>query len=210
MSWRGLVAVVALLAAGIVGGFATAELLQSSPITTGAPKPVVAKGPSIPIDPPAPLRPDPPQAPMGTDLPLRDVSVGTDNYNFVFSAPRGWSRLETSSNEVKYKKTGNPTNTYVLRVEQVISQHETIPDILAARIEDLKSDEDDYQEMVRAYDRLEFSYVHDGYRRFGIIYWLDLNKTDQAEVEIALTGREVDLAGMRDLMPKIIERLRAG
>lgn len=210
MSWRGLVAVVALLAAGIVGGFATAALLQSTPATTGAPKPVAAASPSFPVDPPAPLREDPPQEAMGVDLPLREVSVGTDNYRFVFPAPRGWSRLETSSNEVKYKKAQNPNNTYILRVEQVVSQHEQIPDILASRIDDLKRDEDDYDELRRTYDSLEFSYVHDGYRRFGLLTWLDITRSGQAEAEIALTGREVDLPGMRDLMAKVIRGIHAG
>jgi hypothetical protein len=209
MSWRGLVAVVALLAAGIVGGYAAAAYLQSSPVKTGAPEPVTAASPSVPVDPPAPLREDPTEAPMAADLPLREVSVGTDNYRFVFPAPRGWSRLETSSNEVKYKLAGNPSNTFVLRVEQVVSQHEQIPDILAARIDDLRRDEQQVEVQVRTYDSLEFSYVHDGYRRFGLITWLDITRSGQAEAEIALTGREVDLPGMRELMPKIIRGIRS-
>lgn len=210
MSWRGLVAVVALLAASIVGGYAAAAYLQSSPVTTGAPEPVTAASPRFPVDPPAPLREDPPQAPMETSLPLRQVSIGTDSYKFVFPAPRGWSRLETSSNEVKYKKVQNPNNTFLLRVEQVVSQHEQIPDILASRIDDLKRDEEDYKEIRRTYDTLEFSYVHDGYRRFGIITWLDVNGTDQAEAEIAVTGREVDVPGMRELIAKVIRGIHAG
>jgi hypothetical protein len=209
MSWRGLVAVVALLAAGIVGGYAAAAYLQSSPARTGAPEPVTAASPSVPVDPPAPLREDPTEAPMATDLPLREVSVGTDNYRFVFPAPRGWSRLETSSNEVKYKLAGNPSNTFVLRVEQVVSQHEQIPDILAARIDDLRRDEQQVEVQLRTYDSLEFSYVHDGYRRYGLITWLDITRSGQAEAEIALTGREVDLPGMRELMPKIIRGIRS-
>ncbi|WP_310526151.1 hypothetical protein [Nocardioides sp.] len=210
MSWRGLVAVVALLAAGIVGGFAAAAFLQPSPATSGAPRPVAAASPSVPVDPPAPLRDDPPQEAMQSDLPLHDVSVGTDTYKFVFPAPRGWSRLETSSNEVKYKLADSPNNTYILRVEQVVSQHEQIPNILASRIDDLRRDEQQVDILLRTYDSLEFSYVHDGYRRFGLITWLDLTRSGQAEAEIALTGREVDVPGMRDLMAKVIRGIRTG
>ena len=65
---------------------------------------------------------------------MREVSVGTRHRRFVFPAPRGWSRLGTLSNEVKYKVAGNPTNTYILRVEQVTSDHETIPDMVEDRI----------------------------------------------------------------------------
>lgn len=193
-----------VLAVGIVGGFALAAELRSPPVTTGAPEPVVATGPSFPIDPPTPLRDDPPQAAMGTMLPLREVSVGTDNYKFVFPAPRGWSRLETSSNEVKYKLAGNPTNTFILRVEQVVSQHEQIPDILAARIDDLNRDEEQVNITNRTYDTIEFDYVHDGYRRYGIITWMDVTSSGQAEAEIAFAGRKVDVPGMRDLRDAIV------
>ncbi len=201
---------MALLAAGIVGGFAAAAFLQPSPATSGAPRPVAAASPSVPVDPPAPLRDDPPQEAMQSDLPLHDVSVGTDTYKFVFPAPRGWSRLETSSNEVKYKLADSPNNTYILRVEQVVSQHEQIPNILASRIDDLRRDEQQVDILLRTYDSLEFSYVHDGYRRFGLITWLDLTRSGQAEAEIALTGREVDVPGMRDLMAKVIRGIRTG
>ncbi|PUA81402.1 hypothetical protein [Nocardioides currus] len=204
MGWRGLGAVAALLAASVVVGFALAAALQSSPVTTGAPEPVVAVNPRFPVDPPTQLRDDPPQPALGRNLPLREVAVGTDNYKFVFLAPRGWSRLETSSNEVKYKKAQNPSNTYILRVEQVVSQHEQIPDILASRIVDLRRDEEQVKVIRRTYDTLEFSYVHDGYRRFSIITWLDVTRSGQAEAEIAVTGREVDVPGMRDLIDDVI------
>ena len=210
MSWRGLVAVVALLAAGIVGGYATAAYVQSSPVTTGAPEPVTAASPSVPVDPPAPLREDPPQEPMETDLPLREVSVGTDNYKFVFPAPRGWSRLETTSNEVKYKLAGNPSNTYVLRMEQVTSQHEQIPDMVEERVKDLRRDEEQVRIRYRTHDQLEVSYVHDSYRRFALYTWIDVTRSGQAEAEIAVTGRQKDMTGMRELMTVVIRGLDAG
>ncbi|UUZ61317.1 hypothetical protein [Nocardioides sp. B-3] len=212
MSWRGLVAVVTLLAAGIVGGFAIAEVLQSSPVTSGAPRPVTAESPSFPSNPREPLEADPPQEALRSNLPLRDVSVGTDNYKFVFPAPRGWSRLETSSNEVKYKKAGNPTNTYIMRVEQVVSQHEKIPDMVQERVDDLRRDEDRVRIPLgaRTYDALEVSYVHDGYRRFALYTGSTSPVPTRAEAEIAVTGREVDLPGMRDLMTKIIRGIREG
>ena len=208
MSWRGLVAVVALLTAGIAGGFATAAWLQSSPVTTGAPEPVTASDPSFP--PPTSVKRDLPHPALETGLAMREVSLGTDNYKFVFPAPRGWSRLETSSNEVKYKLTGNPSNTYVLRVEQVISQHEQIPDMVQERVGDLRRDEEQVRVLYRTHDQLEVSYVHDDYRRFALYTWLDVTRSGQAEAEIAVTGRKKDMAGMRELMVKVIRGLDAG
>lgn len=204
MSWRGLVAVVTLLAAGIAGGFVMADQLRSTPATSGAPEPVVASDPSIPVDPSATLRDDPPQPPLGSDLPMRDVSVGTDAYKFIFPAPRGWTRIDTVSNEVKYKMANYPTNTYLLRVEQVTSDHETIPDSVASRIEDLERDEQQVNITKRTYDTIEFNYVHDGYKRYGIITWKDLTGSQQAEAEVALTGRSVDVPGMEDLWAKLV------
>lgn len=210
MSWRGLVAVVALLAAGIVGGFATAELLQSSPITTGAPQPVAAGSPSFPSNPRQPLEPDPPQEPLQTNLPMRDVSLGSGGDRIVFKAPRGWSRLGQLSNEVKYKKPNNPNYTYVMRVEQVTSDHEQIPFMIEDRIADLRRDETQVKVLYRTHDQLEVSFVHENYKRFALYTWKDVRQSGQAEVEIAITGRSVDVQGMRDLMVKVHSRMGAG
>lgn len=210
MSWRGLVALVALLAAGIVGGFAIAEVLQPSPVTTGAPEPVVAESPSFPSNPRLPLEPDPPQARLEPNVPLRQVSLGSGGDRIVFPAPRGWSRLGLLSNEVKYKLTGNPNYTYVMRVEQVTSDHETILDMIADRIADLRRDEEQVKVLYRTTDQLEVSYVHENYRRFALYTWLDLTHSGQAEVEIAITGRSVDVPGMRDLMVKVYRGMELG
>lgn len=210
MSWRGLVAVVALLAAGIVGGFATAELLQPSPITSGAPEPVVAESPSFPSNPRPRLQPDPPQAPLEPNVPLRQVSLGSEIDRVVFPAPRGWSRIGQLSNEVKYKLPNNPNYTYVLRVEQVTSDHETTAFMVEDRIADLRRDEEQVKVLYRAIDQLDVSYVHDGYRRFAVYAWKDVRQSGQAEVEIAITGRKADVQGMRDLLLKVAYGMRAG
>ena len=210
MSWRGLVALVALLAAGIVGGFATAELLQTPPVTTGAPQPVTAESPSFPSNPRQRLEPDPPQPPLQPNLPMRDVSLGSGGDRIVFKAPRGWSRLGQLSNEVKYKLPNNPNYTYVMRVEQVTSDHEQIPFMVEDRIADLRRDETQVKVLYRTYDQLEVSYVHENYRRFALYTWKDVRQSGQAEVEIAVTGRSVDDLGMRDLMARVVYWIDAG
>lgn len=201
---------VALLAAGIVGGFVTAGQLQSSPSTSGAPEPVAAQDPEFPIDPTLPVEDDPPQPALKLDLPMRMVSVGSRPDRVVFPAPRGWSRQGQLSNEVKYKQPGIPTNTYVLRVEQVTSDREQIQDMVKQRLADLRRDETQVKRRFYSYDQLEVSYVHDNYRRFALYTWIDVTRSGQAEVEIAVTGREKDLPGMRDLMNKVIRGLETG
>ncbi len=212
MRWRGLVAVVTLLATGIVGGFALAAYLEPSPVVTGRPTPVAAAEPSFPVDPPMPMKPDPTEPPLGTGLPMREVSVGTPTSRFCFPAPADWVRIETVSNEVKYKLAGNPDNTFILRVEQVLSQHEQIPNMVKRAVEDMERDQEQVKIPLghRTYDSLvNISYVYDGYRRFAFRTWLDVTNSGQAEAEIAITGRAVDVVGMEELMAKVIAGIRA-
>lgn len=210
MSWRGLVAIVALLAAGIVGGYVAAAYLGPDPVTTGVPDPIAAESPSVPGNPPAEPQEDPTEPALPTDLEMEDVMVGSGRNAFVFPAPVDWTRAEPSSNEVKYKMPGYPGNTFVLRVEQVKSQHEPIPDIVEDTLFELDRDFDEFELIRRTYDSLEFSYLYEGYRRFGFLTWLDISRSGQAEAEIAVTGREKDLTGMRELITKVIRGIRAG
>ncbi|MCW2834835.1 MAG: hypothetical protein JWN68_2788 [Nocardioides sp.] len=208
MGLRGLVAIVALLAAGIVGGFVAASYLAADPDSTGIPTPVAAPSPSIPGNPTAALQDDPTEPALPTDLVMEDVMVGSGRNAFVFPAPVDWSRFESGSNEVKYKMSGYPGNTFVLRVEQVKSQHEAIPDIVEDTLAELDRDFDDFKLTRRTYDSLEFNYLYEGYRRFGFLTWMDVSDSDQAEAEIAVTGREKDLTGMSELLAKVIRGIR--
>ncbi|QIK75068.1 hypothetical protein [Nocardioides piscis] len=208
MEWRGLVGVAVLLAVGIAGGVAVAASVEDDPDTAGDPTPVVAVDPSVPSV-PVPLQEDPTTPPMPTRLAMTDVSVGSGKNEFTFPVPVEWQRSEPSSNEVKYKPAGHPANTYVLRVEQVESQDQTIPDIVAAQVDELKRDEEQV-DYVQTHDSIRASYVHDGYRRFTITYWLDLSRSGKAEAEIAVTGREVDVPGMEKLVLRVIRGIRNG
>ena len=46
--------------------------------------------------------------------------------------------------------------------------------------------------------------------RHGYLAWLDLSGSDNAQVEIAVTGREVDDAGMADLIARIAAEMELG
>lgn len=207
MGWRGLVAVVVLLTVGIVGGVGLAAYVAPDPITTGAPTPVTAESPSIPAEPSVPLQDDPTDPPLPRGLEMVDVTVGSGANAFTFPAPVGWTRDESSSNEVVYTPPGTSENAFELRVEQVESQDQTIPDIVAARLAELERDEEAISH-TQTYDSLSYDYVRDGYRRFGITYWLDLSRSGTAEAEIEVTGRQVDLPGMEELITRVIRGIR--
>lgn len=210
MTWRGPAAWIALLLGGGVVGVLAAYALETVPEASGRPAPVAAVSPSVPVDPAPSLRPDPTAPPLGTGLALREVGFGTGGFRKTVPVPVGWTRSESALNEVKYKLAGNPSNTFVLRLEQVLSQRETIEDILADRVVELREQEERVTILDRTSDSLEFTYVFDGYLRHGFLRWLDLSGSGTAEVEVAVNGREVDVEGARELLDRVSAGIRAG
>lgn len=211
MHTRGLAAVAALLLLGVAAGYAAASAFEGSPATDNAAQPVVASDPSIPVDPALPPRHEPNDPPMATDLPLVSESLGTRRSLITFPVPETWTRSQPYPNEVKFKPKGGSNFTYVLRIEQVTSQQQAIPDILKAWVERLKANEDvEFGDEIRyTYDTYECTYSFEGYRRHQLVTWLDLTGSGVAEVEIALTGRERDVEGMHWLMQEIVNEIDA-
>lgn len=211
MSPRGIVALVALLATGIVGGFSAAAYLDEPTVISGANEPVEASSPSIPVDPEL-LKPDPTEPPMGVGLTTTTASLGSGDYRITFPVPQGWKRLDSGSSEVKYKVPGNPSQTFVLRIEQVDGLNKSIPDLQQQREDEFRRQQQDVDKppTSQTYDTLQFSYVYEGYKRFTYFSWLDLSRSGEAEVEIQLTGREVDVPGMEALLKKIQYGLERG
>jgi hypothetical protein len=208
MDWRGSAAAVALLAVGVAGGYAAAYALEPEPATTGAPAPVAAVSPSVPVD-PIPTGNAQPSVPgLETDLPMREGRMGSERFRLVHPVPRGWARIYSAPDEVKWKKAGNPDNTFILRIEQVQSANDSIDETLTDRIDELRDEEERFSVVERTRNTLEFTYVSEGFLRHGFLTWLDLRDTGFAEVEIAVTGREVDAAGSQQLINRVAAGMR--
>lgn len=204
-------ALLPLLALGLLGGYAAARAADERPPSTGVAEPVVAASPSIPVDPRRTLRTDPRAPALPTGLELVEAFLGSDAYRMVVPVPRGWSQNINATNEKKWKNPGNPDNTYVLRVEQVVSQNDPIEDILSDRIVDLRAEEVDVEILDRGVDSLEFTYVSsDQHLRHGFLKWLDLSGSGFAEVEVAITGREADVPGAAELIERVAAGIRLG
>ena len=210
MSWRGAVVLVLLLALGVVGGYAASLALASQPAASGVAEPVVAESPSVPIDPAPSIAPDPDIAPLATDLPTRKASIGTQLFRIHFPVPKGWRETPNSSIEKKWNVADNPPYTYVLRVEQVDGLHDSIARTIEERIEDLRDQEEGTEILAQEHDSLAYSYLADGHLRFGLLRWVNLTGSPFAEVEVAVTGREVDVPGMEALLDTVSDGMSEG
>ena len=60
----------------------------------------------------------------------------------------------------------------------------------------------------RTASTIEFTYVSDGFPRHGFLAWLDLRGTGVAEVEVAVTGREMDARGAAQLISRVTAGMR--
>lgn len=208
--WLGVGVLAVLLASGAGAGVAWASLRDASPAATddGGARPAVASSPSAPIDPPPELEPDPSQPALATGLALREQQLGTGGFTDTVLAPRAWTRTDSFSNEAKWTVPGHPDYTYVLRQEQVYSQHQGAAAILAARLVELESAVDDFEVLDRTDDSLEFTYVTDGHLRHALLQWVDLGGSPAADLEVSLTGRERDVPGMDALMDRLVAGAR--
>lgn len=210
MKWRGPIVVLVLLAVGAAAGYGASLASAGQPGADGVPRPVTAQAPEYPLNPPPSIRPDPGIAPLATDLPLRKGHVGSGAFKVTFPVPRGWDETPNSPNETKFHKLDNPSYTYVLRVENVISQRESIERALTRRIADLEEQEEQVEVVSETEDYLHFTYLADGYLRHGLVQWVDMSGGGFAEVEVAATGREVDVPGMQDLVARVVAGLERG
>ncbi len=199
-----------LLALGVGGGFGVSLALAENPPGAGAPSPVAATSPSLPIDPVPDLLPDPPAASLDVRLALTRQRVGSGDFMLSLPAPRGWDFFENSLNEWQWRPPDHETFTYSMRVEQVLSQRRSVESTLTGRIDDLDADEDGVAIVSRTADSLHYTYVTNRHLRHGFLTWLDLTGSGLAQVEIAVSGREVDVAGMADLIARVAAGVRLG
>ena len=207
---RGLTVLALLLALGAAAGFGASLAIAEHPPGGGAAAPVVAQSPSLPVDPVPELLPDSSAAALAPGIDLVRQSVGTGAFRMTLPVPRGWSFSVNSLNEWQWRPPEQPDFGYVLRVEQVLSNRRSIDWTLDRRIDELDEDELDLEVLDQTADTLHFSYVTSNHLRHGYLTWLDLTGSDNAQVEIAVTGRKVDDPGMGDLIARIAAGMELG
>ena len=206
--WAGVLAV--LLVTGLVTGFGASWALGENPRGDGTAAPVAAASPSLPVDPVPELFRDPAYPPLEPRLRMVRGQVGTGDFQMVLPVPQGWDFSENSLNEWQWRPPGQPSFGYVMRVEQVLSNRRSIDWTLNRRIAELYEDESNVRILGQDDGRLHFSYVTSNHLRNGYLTWLDLTGSDNAQVEIAVTGRAVDEEGMADLISRVAAGIRLG
>lgn len=200
----------ALLALGAGGGYAASARVSGggSPVA-GVPSPVAAASPEMPITAAKPFTPDPTDPPLEPGVPMRQESRGSGKFEITFPVPVGWTTNVNASNEWKYKQPGTSNNTYVMRIEQIDSQDITIEAAIDIRIARLKAEQDDVNVEARGADSLEYTYrSNEGTARHSFMRWLDLDASGQADVEIVVHGREVDVPGTSALIAAVADGMQ--
>lgn len=203
MTWRGPIVLVLLLGIGLAVGYGVAQGVRETPSGDGGAVPVAARSPSVPVDPPPTVLPDPDDPGLATDLPTHRESVGSGGFAITVPVPDRWRRTDLGPAEAKWSPPDASPQTYGLRIEQVTSQRESVSRILQDRIADLDASTEDLVVVAQTADSLEFTYVAGGYLRYGFLRWLDLSGSGMADLEIAVTGREVDVPGARSLLSTV-------
>lgn len=210
MTGRRLLALGLLLALGAAAGFVSSMAVAEHPTSSDAASPVTAQSPSLPVDPVPELLPDSTHPALSPGLALVRQTVGTGDFRMTLPVPKGWVFSVNSLNEWQWRPPVQPDFGYVLRVEQVLSNRRSIDWTLDRRIDELDEDEDNLTVLEQTADSLHFSYVLSNHLRHGHLTWLDLTGSDNAQVEIAVTGRRIDDAGMADLIARIAAGIELG
>ena len=193
----------ATLAAGAALG-ALLSMAQAEPGRDVA-VPVPAVSPSIPVEPAPVRRPDPDTPALQPGLVYGNDTVGAGSFAVAVRVPIGWKRIDLASDEAKWVVPGNRRNTFVLRIEQVDGQRQSIDTIKAQKIADLRRITEDFQLVEETATSIQVIYVEDGLVRHGNVRWVANPdpQLDQALVEISANGRERDQPGLLDLITRV-------
>ena len=210
MTRRGVAALGLVTALGAVLGFGVSMAVAEHPASGGTPAPVLAQSPSLPVDPVPELLPDPSHPALAPSMALVPQTVGTGDFQMTLPVPEGWDFSVNSLNEWQWRPPDQPDFGYVLRVEQVLSNRRSIEWTRDRRIDELREDESNVELLGQTGDSLHFSFVASNHLRHGFLRWLDLTGSDNAQVEIAVTGREDDDEGMADLIARVGSGIRLG
>lgn len=208
MSWRGLgvaaaCAVTGVLVGALIGG-AVAGVRDREPGSLDGSSPAVAVSPSFPTDPPVEILPDPLTPPLLPDLDSHIERIGQKPFGLSVPVPDGWARSNPKAGEWRWFVEGHPSNTYVLRIV-LPSGYTTITDSRDTRIAALDGAtgiqeftvENEYA------DGFVATYVLDGHQRLTMEKFISTDDSETVYATIALIGREVDRAGMADLLDSV-------
>lgn len=227
MKVRVLVAVLVALLVGAGAGWAVAAAQDDETAASGPVQGEVAPVPASPSLPVAQVMPDPDDDPLATGLDLVPVTLtatvdgegeGEDDEPapaLDLYVPDGWAEDFDGVATWKYTVPANSINAYQLRVEIVTGQGETVSGALRRRTAELGSAEaqgnmsDVRIEIDPTGDGFSASLIDiGGYRRVSFERFYP-GPDGLAFATVAVSGREQDRGGMKDLIDRITRDIRA-
>jgi hypothetical protein len=216
MWWRALGVAAVLLCVGVAGGYAVADRSEDEPVQSSTLSPVPGVSPAVPTPVAPSYSPDPDDPPLTTSgLVTEPVKLRLDpeGAGVKVDIPVGWqSSRPASTNFWNFVDPDASPGTYVLRVTIVRGANVSIPAAMAQRIAALEDAEangglSDFQVTAQTDDTMEASYVDGGHLRLTTERWVSFDGST-AYASVAVTGREVDQAGLGDLLGRTITSLR--
>ena len=221
MWWRALGVAAVLLCVGVAGGYAVGDRSLEEPRSTSTLEPVPGVSPSVPAVPEPIYTADPDDPPLSTagfeteTVPLR---VTPDGPGVKVDVPAGWrsQRVVTTNNETtnqwNFVDPEHAKATYLLRVNLVFSLNVSVTAARDGRIAALEDAQAtgglaDFVVTDETADTFEATYVDGGRLRFTMERWVSFNGST-AYASVAVTGREVDQAGMGVLLGRTISSMR--
>ncbi len=205
MGMRGLGAALLLALLGVAGGFSAAHLLRETPLTMAEAAPVPATHPSIPVDPVRAFASDIDYPPLLPSLPYRRHTVGDRPFEWVYAAPKGWVPTQEALDEIRWRPADEPTvGGYSLRVK-LSNEHKSKEAMVAQKLAAMQAGYEDVVILGQTQDLLSFSYRDPttDRQRFNTFRWFSIPGETEAKFEMSVVGREVDRAGLEDLMEQV-------
>jgi len=204
---RRLGALALLAALGAACGFGLAELLaDDEPSRIDDAAPVAASAPSIPSNPEVEVLDDPDTAALEPNLPTHLEKIGIKPSVVRVPVPDDWIRNNDTPGEWKWRDPVQPeSNTYFVRIRQVSNSFQEVSAALTERISKLSGAESvsDFELESQSSDTFVANYVSLGYRRVAVESFVSTDSNDQADLWIAVIGRERDRTGLADLLAQI-------
>lgn len=210
MWWRVLGVAVVLLALGVAGGYAVGSRTASEPIEAGVPDPVPAVSPAVPTPPQISVSPDPtsPALEPGIALVSQDLRVRPRGAGLQVSRPAGWNvNRQPSSDRWTMALPDAPLHTYNLRIDVLAGGTTSVAAARLGRIAALQTAvaEGNLKDLqvTDTPDGFEATYVDSNdYLQYTTEKWIAF-EGETAYAALAVTGRSVDLEGMRDLLDRV-------
>ena len=204
MEMRGLGTGLALVLVGVAGGYAAADLMRDEPASVAEIRPVPARDPSIPVDPERPFAPDIDYPALRPGLEYEPRTLGDPPFQWAYRVPRGWTASVVSLQEIRWRPADEPlVGGFALRVK-LSNQHKSPAAMVEQKLAEMQGGYDDVEVLDRTQNLISFSYRDpDNDRlRFNTFRWFG-SADDATTFEMSVAGREVDRAGLDDLLEQV-------